>query len=116
MIVRIESWRVGSATRLFHSVRGRTAQRMKTDSRILPFLAFLLFCLGSPQLLAQDWVHTGTNLGNDRIRIAAVGVAYRPRSAGRSKVTGTIRGTARAIRDMGGQVAAADGRGRGSAR
>jgi TolB protein len=44
---------------------------MKTHFRILPFLAFLLVCLGSSQLRAQDWVHTGTNLGNDRIRIAA---------------------------------------------
>ncbi|HMD76764.1 MAG TPA: Tol-Pal system beta propeller repeat protein TolB [Terracidiphilus sp.] len=44
---------------------------MKTDFRIFPILAILLFCLGSPQLRAQDWVHTGTNLGNDRIRIAA---------------------------------------------
>jgi glycosyltransferase involved in cell wall biosynthesis len=32
-------------------------------------------------------------------RIAEVGVAYRARS-GRSKVTGTVRGTARAVRDM----------------
>jgi glycosyltransferase involved in cell wall biosynthesis len=32
-------------------------------------------------------------------RIADVDVAYRPR-AGRSKVTGTLRGTARAVRDM----------------
>jgi glycosyltransferase involved in cell wall biosynthesis len=45
-------------------------------------------------------------------RIAEVDVAYRPRSAGRSKVTGSVRGTARAIRDMGAQVAAADGRAR----
>jgi len=36
---------------------------------------------------AQDW------------RIAEVGVPYRARS-GRSKVTGTVRGTARAVRDM----------------
>jgi len=32
-------------------------------------------------------------------RIEEVGVAYRPRT-GRSKVTGTVRGTARAVRDM----------------
>jgi TolB protein len=31
----------------------------------------LLPCLAAAQLAAQDWVHTGTNLGNDRIRIAA---------------------------------------------
>jgi dTDP-L-rhamnose 4-epimerase len=34
-----------------------------------------------------------------RWRIAEVGVAYAPR-VGRSKVTGTIRGTMRAIADM----------------
>ncbi|MBX3286617.1 MAG: glycosyltransferase, partial [Actinobacteria bacterium] len=33
-------------------------------------------------------------------RIEEVGVPYRPRE-GRSKVTGTVRGTARAVRDMG---------------
>jgi glycosyltransferase involved in cell wall biosynthesis len=34
-------------------------------------------------------------------RVTEVDVAYRPRTAGtRSKVTGTVRGTARAIRDM----------------
>jgi glycosyltransferase involved in cell wall biosynthesis len=34
-------------------------------------------------------------------RVVEVDVAYRPRAAGtRSKVTGTVRGTARAIRDM----------------
>ena len=32
-------------------------------------------------------------------RIDEVAVGYRPR-AGRSKVTGTVRGTARAVRDM----------------
>jgi len=33
-------------------------------------------------------------------RITEVPVAYRPRTAGRSKVTGTMRGTARAVIDM----------------
>ena len=34
-------------------------------------------------------------------RVTEVDVAYHPRAAGtRSKVTGTVRGTARAIRDM----------------
>ena len=37
-------------------------------------------------------------------RIDEVAVTYRPR-AGRSKVTGTVRGTARAIRDMGAVLA-----------
>ena len=44
---------------------------MKTHFRIFPcFLSILVF-VALPQLRAQDWVHTGTNLGNDRIRIAA---------------------------------------------
>jgi glycosyltransferase involved in cell wall biosynthesis len=34
-------------------------------------------------------------------RIEEVEVAYRPRRAGRSKVTGTVSGTIRAVRDMG---------------
>jgi TolB protein len=44
---------------------------MKTHLRIFPFFAFLLVCLASSPARAQDWVHTGTNLGNDRIRLAA---------------------------------------------
>ncbi|MGD0902907.1 MAG: translocation protein TolB [Terracidiphilus sp.] len=44
---------------------------MKTHPPLLPFFASLLVCLAAAQLPAQDWVHTGTNLGNDRIRIAA---------------------------------------------
>jgi hypothetical protein len=34
------------------------------------------------------------------MRITEVDVDYAPRAGGRSKVTGTVRGTARAIRDM----------------
>jgi len=44
---------------------------MKTHLRIFPCFLSILFCLALPQLRAQDWVHTGTNLGKDRIRIAA---------------------------------------------
>lgn len=44
---------------------------MKTPSRLNSLFAFLLVCCATPQLPAQDWVHTGTNLGADRIRIAA---------------------------------------------
>lgn len=33
-------------------------------------------------------------------RIAEAGVTYRPRSGGRSKISGSVRGTARAVRDM----------------
>ena len=44
---------------------------MKVCSRILQ-LSILCFTLASAaSLRAQDWVHTGTNLGNERIRIAA---------------------------------------------
>ncbi|MBW0119400.1 glycosyltransferase, partial [Pseudonocardia sp. KRD-169] len=35
-------------------------------------------------------------------RITEVDVAYRPRTAGRSKVSGSVRGTVRAARDMAG--------------
>jgi hypothetical protein len=34
------------------------------------------------------------------LRIGEVAVAYRPRAAGRSKVSGSVRGTLRAVRDM----------------
>jgi len=44
---------------------------MRTYSRLLPLSVFALVCLAGGRLPAQDWVHTGTNLGNDRIRIAA---------------------------------------------
>ncbi len=44
---------------------------MKAFLRILPLAAVVLAGLAATQLPAQDWVHTGTNLGNDRIRIAA---------------------------------------------
>ena len=47
---------------------------MKSYSRGFLFSFFTLLALLSAaesQLSAQDWVHTGTNLGNERIRIAA---------------------------------------------
>jgi hypothetical protein len=44
---------------------------MKIHSLKLIFLAVVFVTLAAPHLPAQDWVHTGTNLGNDRIRIAA---------------------------------------------
>jgi TolB protein len=44
---------------------------MKIHSQIYPLFALLLVSLAASQLAAQDWVHTGTNLGSDRIRIAA---------------------------------------------
>ena len=47
---------------------------MKAYSRISLLTAFALVSLLAPQLNAQDWVRTGTNLGNDRIRIAAADV------------------------------------------
>src|ERR1700691_1976026 len=44
---------------------------MKAMFRV--FFLFLLFVayFVTPQISAQDWVHTGTNLGNERIRLAA---------------------------------------------
>jgi len=44
---------------------------MKTSSPKVLFFALIIASLAAPHLPAQDWVHTGTNLGNDRIRIAA---------------------------------------------
>jgi TolB protein len=44
---------------------------MKAFFRISPLFVAVLASLPAIQLSAQDWVHTGTNLGNDRIRIAA---------------------------------------------
>jgi TolB protein len=44
---------------------------MKAMIRVSPlFLLFVAYFL-TPQISAQDWVHTGTNLGNERIRLAA---------------------------------------------
>jgi len=44
---------------------------MKAFSRLSPLFASLLIGLAATAASAQDWVHTGTNLGNDRIRLAA---------------------------------------------
>ena len=44
---------------------------MKAYSRHLPVSLLATILFAAAQLQAQDWVHTGTNLGNDRIRIAA---------------------------------------------
>jgi TolB protein len=43
---------------------------MKAHNRLFSLFAVIFLSLGPVQLPAQDWVHTGTNLGNDRIRIA----------------------------------------------
>ena len=44
---------------------------MKAIFRVLPLFLLSLVYLCAPRLYAQDWVHTGTNLGNQRIRLAA---------------------------------------------
>jgi TolB protein len=44
---------------------------MKIRSPKVLFFALILASLAATHLAAQDWVHTGTNLGNDRIRLAA---------------------------------------------
>jgi len=44
---------------------------MKDFYRIFPTSLLALLCLGALRLPAQDWVHTGTNMGATRIRIAA---------------------------------------------
>jgi len=57
---------------------GRIVHRMKAFSRIVS-LFLLPVALLPAGLRAQDWVKTGTNLGNDRIRIAAAD--FKPASA-----------------------------------
>jgi len=44
---------------------------MKIRSPKVLFFGLILASLAATHLAAQDWVHTGTNLGNDRIRLAA---------------------------------------------
>jgi TolB protein len=44
---------------------------MKAFSRLSPLFALFLAGITATTVAAQDWVHTGTNLGNDRIRLAA---------------------------------------------
>ncbi|MGB0065867.1 MAG: translocation protein TolB [Terracidiphilus sp.] len=44
---------------------------MKAIVRVLPLFLLFLACFGAPPLTAQDWVRTGTNMGNQRIRLAA---------------------------------------------
>ncbi|MGA2834395.1 MAG: translocation protein TolB [Terracidiphilus sp.] len=44
---------------------------MKAHSRIFPVFLVVLATLAVLPIAGQDWVHTGSNLGNERIRIAA---------------------------------------------
>jgi TolB protein len=44
---------------------------MKAIIRVFPLYLLCLAYFLAPRLSAQDWVHTGTNLGNERIRLAA---------------------------------------------
>ncbi len=44
---------------------------MKAMLRVLALILLSLAYFSAPQLSAQDWVHTGTNLGSERIRLAA---------------------------------------------
>ena len=43
---------------------------MKAYSRIFPSLLFVLAVLAAIPMAAQDWIRTGSNLGNERIRLA----------------------------------------------
>src|SRR6516165_7439155 len=49
----------------------RIKQRMKCISRFVFSVLFLLVTFASPATWGQDWIHTGSNLGNARIRLAA---------------------------------------------
>ena len=44
---------------------------MKAHSRIFPYLLIVLAALASITATAQDWIRTGSGLGNQRIRLAA---------------------------------------------
>ena len=44
---------------------------MKAIFRIFPLFAFVLLSISTVRLRAQDWVHAGTNLGQQNIRLAA---------------------------------------------
>src|ERR1035437_1450202 len=44
---------------------------MKAHCRLFPLLPMFLVTLATIPAAAQDWIHTGSNLGNERIRIAA---------------------------------------------
>ncbi|MGD0681703.1 MAG: translocation protein TolB [Terracidiphilus sp.] len=44
---------------------------MKACSRIFPYLLMILAALATMHATAQDWIRTGSNLGNERIRLAA---------------------------------------------
>jgi TolB protein len=44
---------------------------MKAHCRLFPVFFVVLATLASLTATAQDWIHTGSNLGNERIRIAA---------------------------------------------
>jgi TolB protein len=48
-------------------------ESMKASLRVFPFLLALV-CISGSRLPAQDWVHTGTNLGAARIRLAVADV------------------------------------------
>ena len=52
---------------------------MKPCFRLFAQAVFAFILLASSTLYAQDWVHTGTNLGQDRIRLAAA--EFKPLSA-----------------------------------
>jgi TolB protein len=57
---------------------------MKGFSRFLPLLVVSFAGFSADRLAAQDWVHTGTNLGNTTIRIAAAdfkSLGYDPQTA-----------------------------------
>lgn len=48
-----------------------TGKQQKSPSLLFVFSALLVLILAAPMARAQDWVRTGTNLGVQRIRIAA---------------------------------------------
>src|SRR5207248_5933033 len=54
----------------YGSFRGRITRLMKVFSWFLSATVMGVVLVATAPLRAQDWVHTGTNLGNTRIRMA----------------------------------------------
>src|SRR5271157_3285073 len=62
--------RRGRRIEMWTSSQGRIARLMKAYSRNFPHLLIVLATLATLPITAQDWIHAGTNLGNERTRLA----------------------------------------------
>ena len=64
---------------------------MKVKFRFFPLFFLFLAYLSAPHISAQDWVRTGTNLGNERIRLAAADFKPRGRRPGNAAAQSGLR-------------------------